>query len=171
MRSTSKSSPLALLCAFVLGACTTVALQSSANDTDVDAPADPGDAPDGAAAGTGAATVVALDAAPRATAPNGKATIAHLARGENAYVGLLRMDAGGAVPVHRDTTEEFIHVLSGGGTITIDGQAHEVAAGATIYMPADAEVSYQNGAEEMVALQVFAGPEPAAKYDAWTSVE
>ena len=165
--STSKSSPIALLCAFVLGACTTVALQSSANDADVDTPPEAADA----TATQATATVVAFADAPRATAPNGKATITHLARGQNAYIGHLRMDGGGAVPVHRDATEEFIHILSGGGTITIDGQAHEVGAGATIYMRADAEVSYQNGPEEMVALQVFAGPEPAAKYDAWTPAE
>lgn len=81
---------------------------------------------------------------------------------------MLRMDPGAAVPVHRDATEEYIHVLAGEGTIVIDGMATGVAAGSTIYMPANAEVSYQNGDAQMVALQVFAGPQPASKYDAWT---
>jgi quercetin dioxygenase-like cupin family protein len=152
----------------LLGACTSVALQSSAAtdkptaDTDADA-----DAETPAAA---KATVVALDDAPSATAPNGKATITHLALGQNAYLGRLRMEAGGAVPVHHDSTEEYIHVLEGAGTMTIDGTAYEIGPGATIYMPANAEVSYQNGDQEMVALQVFAGPEPAAKYEAWTTL-
>ena len=60
-------------------------------------------------------------------------------------------------------------MISGGGTMTIDGDEYEIGPGTTIYMPANAEVSYQNGDEEMIALQVFAGPEPASKYDAWTA--
>jgi quercetin dioxygenase-like cupin family protein len=161
-----------MLAMFVLGACTTVAVQSSASrDADTSSPAapstgqpaPPSDQPDQPAP----PTVIPLAEAPRATAPSGKATITHLARGQNAYLGLLRMDAGAAVPVHRDPTEEYIHVLEGGGTMMIDGQSHAVTAGTTIYMPADAEVSFQNGEQEMVAVQVFAGPEPSAKYDAW----
>ena len=156
------------LAAFVLGACATVAVQSSATAPAADEPA----APEELATPTGdsPATVTPLDAAPKATAPSGKATITHLARGQNAYLGRLRMDAGAAVPVHRDPSEEFIHVLEGGGTMTIDGQTHEIGPGTTIYMPANAEVSFQNGDAELVALQVFAGPEPAAKYEAWTSL-
>lgn len=172
MRPTSKSSPLALIAMFALGACTTVALQSSASNA-ADEASD--DAPDASEApppsADVAASVVALDEAKQATAPSGKATITHLARGHNAYLGRLRMDAGGAVPAHRDPTEEYIHILSGAGTITIDGQAYEVGPGATIFMPANAEVSYQNGDEEMVALQIFAGPEPASKYEGWTAVD
>ncbi len=100
-------------------------------------------------------------------APSKKATIAHLARGENAYVGKLEMQGGGAVPEHRDATEEYIYVLSGSGTVNIDGTAYDTGPGSTIYMPANALVSFENGPEDLVAIQVFAGPEPAAKYDAW----
>ncbi|PRQ00583.1 hypothetical protein ENSA7_60780 [Enhygromyxa salina] len=145
-----------------------MALQSSAATDAPDADADPKDPAQPSAA---KATVVALALAPSFTAPNGKATVAHLALGQNAYLGRLRMDAGAAVPVHRDPTEEYIHVLEGTGTMTIDGETHAIAPGTTIYMPANAEVSYQNGDQEMVALQVFAGPEPVAKYQAWTPAE
>ena len=79
----------------------------------------------------------------------------------------MRMEPGAAVPVHRDGTEEYIHVLEGGGKMTIDGHSYEITAGTTIFMPANAEVSFENGDAEMIALQVFAGPEPAKKYDAW----
>lgn len=166
------ASPAALFFAFALGACSTVALQSSAA-TEAEAQAEAGEASAEADAGAdeapaSAATVVALDAAPKSTAPNGKGRITVLARGQNAFLGKLEMDAGGAVPAHRDATEEYIHVLEGGGTMTIDGQTYEVSAGTTIYMPANAEVSYQNGDQNMVAIQVFAGPEPAKKYEAWT---
>lgn len=164
----SPSSPAALVLTFLLGACTSVALQSSAatdspppedQDQDHASPAEPSQAKP---------TVVPLATAPTATAPNDKATITHLALGQNAYLGRLRMDAGAAVPVHRDPTEEYIHVLEGAGTMTIDGETYEITPGTTIYMPANAEVSYQNGDQEMLALQVFAGPEPATKYQAWT---
>lgn len=151
-----------MLAMFVLGACTTVAVQSSASrdpsGADELPPAD---------VQTSAATVVPLAEAPRALAPNGKATITHLARGQNAYLGMLTMEPGGAVPIHRDPTEEYIHVLEGGGTMTIDGRSYELTVGTTIYMPADAEVSFQNGPAPMRAIQVFAGPAPAAKYDSW----
>ena len=76
--------------------------------------------------------------------------------------------ANAGVPSHRDSTEEYIHVLEGSGTMTLDGQAFKVNAGTTVYMPANAEVSFQNDDAEMVAIQVFAGPEPADKYATWT---
>jgi hypothetical protein len=34
-------------------------------------------------------------------------------------------------------------------------------------MPANAEVHYTNGPDRLEAIQVFAGPEPATKYDGW----
>lgn len=92
-----------------------------------------------------------------------------LARGEQAFLARLEMPAGGSVPLHRDATEEYIHVLEGGGTITVDGVDHEVGPGDTVYMAANAEVTFQGADAPLVALQVFAGPEPAAKYGRWTS--
>jgi quercetin dioxygenase-like cupin family protein len=157
------TSPAALLSTFLLGACTTVALQTAAAP-DV---ADSEPAPSTAEPLT--PTVIALADARSATAPHGKATITHLALGHNAYLGRMRMAPGAAVPVHRDATEEYIHVLEGGGVMTIDGRTYEVGPGTTIFMPANAEVSFQNGEAEMLALQVFAGPEPAKKYDGWVA--
>lgn len=101
--------------------------------------------------------------------PPGKddVTVTILARGDQAFLARLEMPAGGKVPLHRDATEEYIHVLEGGGTITVDGTAHEIAAGDTVYMPANAEVTFQGGDAPLVAIQVFAGPGPAAKYGGW----
>lgn len=115
-----------------------------------------------------APSVVAVDDAEVREPPSKKASITTLARGEEAFVGKLTLAPGGAVPQHRDPTEEYIHVLSGSGVITIDGVEHPLSAGHTVYMPANAEVSYANGDEELVAIQVFAGPESADKYAAWT---
>ena len=50
----------------------------------------------------------------------------------------------------------------------IDDEMYQVTAGTTIYMPANAKVRSENGDKELVALQVFAGPEPSQKYDGWS---
>jgi quercetin dioxygenase-like cupin family protein len=144
-----------LALAFVLGACATAAVQHAVP----------------AAQAALAPTVVAFADAPAAENPPKTARVHHLARGANAYVGLLEMAPGAAVPTHRDATEEYIYVLEGEGRMSIDGQTYAVTAGTTIFMPADAEVSFQNGDRPLRGLQVFAGPGPAAKYDAWTPVE
>jgi quercetin dioxygenase-like cupin family protein len=120
---------------------------------------------------TSAAEVRGAADAPVRVAPNGQARVTILAQGGNAFVARLEMEPEAAVPEHQDATEEYIHVLEGGGTMVIDGVEHEVVAGATVFMPANATVSFQNGPTRMVALQVFAGPAPAAKYDRWTAAE
>jgi quercetin dioxygenase-like cupin family protein len=139
-----------LFVAFVLGACTTAATQSIASTQEPNA-----------------GEVVLIAEAERREAPNGKAWVTILARGNNAFLGKLEMEPGAEVPEHRDPTEEFIHVLEGSGKMIIDGKEHAVAAGTTIFMPPNALVTYLNGPERLVALQVFAGPDPATKYDSW----
>ena len=103
-------------------------------------------------------------------APSNKANVRVLAHGSNAFIGHLRMDPGASVPEHRDVSEEYIYVLQGSGTITIDGKDHQLAPGMTVFMPSNAKVGYKNGPKEMVAIQVFAGTESAKKYDAWKQV-
>lgn len=163
-----RSSVLPLAVAFVLGACSAtigagaVSSSSAAPTAPVDVVESPPPAPRISPPITRAAE------AERRVAPNGKARVTILARGHEAFVARLEMDPGAAVPEHRDATEEYIHVLEGSGTITIDDREHPLAAGDTVYMPADAKVSFRNGDAPLQGLQVFAGPEPAAKYDAWT---
>lgn len=105
---------------------------------------------------------------PRA-APNGQARVWPLAAGDNAWVGRLELAPGAVVPPHRDPTEETIVVLSGTGSLVMDGQTHALSPGSAVHMPAGAEVSFTNGPDTLIALQVFAGPEPATKYEGWTS--
>ena len=113
------------------------------------------------------ATVVTLDAAPTRAVPSGKASIKTLALGKNAFIGQLWLAPGGKVPLHRDATEEYIYIVSGQGQITIDGTTSKVGPGTTVYMPANAEVTFQNGDQPLVAIQVFAGPASAKKYEKW----
>jgi len=118
---------------------------------------------------TTAGHVIAADAAPLKTAPHGKASVRLLSEGaQSAFVGLLTIDPGVTIPVHRDESEEFIYMLEGGGTISIDGVASTVSPGDFVFMPAGAEVTFSStDAGSSTALQIFAPPESAAKYDSW----
>jgi quercetin dioxygenase-like cupin family protein len=161
-----RSRHLPLLAAFVLGACAATAVQSPGATPPKPAATEAATAPTPTPSVWSPVTPAAR--AERRVSPNGKARVIILARGLEAFVARLEMDPGAAVPEHRDATEEYIHVLEGSGTITIDDVTYPLAMGDTVYMPADAKVSFQNGDAPLVGLQVFAGPEPAAKYDAWT---
>ena len=112
-------------------------------------------------------TVVQTDAAELRAAGNGQATLRTLAQGNKAFVARLELAPGALVPEHRDESEEYIVVLSGGGTLTFEGKPYVIEAGSAVFMPAGAQVSFVNGAEPLVALQVFAGPASAAKYETW----
>ncbi|MCB9568918.1 MAG: cupin domain-containing protein [Myxococcales bacterium] len=155
----------AIVIAFLLGACASAAVTSVASEA-TPLPAD-ADAKESAAA-SAPRLVVAAGEAERRRAPNGKGEVFIYARGENAFLARLELDAGGAVPEHRDATEEYLYILEGSGDLVIDGKAYAISPGSAVYMPANALVSFQNGDARLVAVQVFAGPEPAAKYDAWT---
>jgi quercetin dioxygenase-like cupin family protein len=113
------------------------------------------------------ATIVSLDNAVTRSVPSGKASIKILAEGQKAFVGQLSLAAGAKVPLHRDPTEEYLYIVSGQGLISIDGQTTKVVSGMTVYMPANALVTFQNGDKPLVALQVFAGPASAKKYEKW----
>lgn len=160
--------PLTLLIAFVLGACTGTAAYTAAVPTPGAAPTTrPGIPPASASVHP---TVITLAEAEHRQVGGGKADVRFLAHGKAAWLGKLEMAAGGKVPLHRDATEEYIHVLSGGGVIQIDGKATPIGPGSTVFMPANAEVTYQNGEKRLVAIQVFAGPAPAQKYNRWQQV-
>ncbi|MFT5682997.1 MAG: quercetin dioxygenase-like cupin family protein [Myxococcota bacterium] len=113
--------------------------------------------------------VVSVDAAPLKTAPHGKASIRVLSgEAESAFVGMLSIDAGVTIPVHRDASEEFIYMIEGGGVIRIDGVESPVGPGDFVFMPANSEVTFAaSDAGPSRALQVFAPTESAAKYDGW----
>lgn len=113
------------------------------------------------------ATVVTLSQVPSSTAPHGKASVQRLAEGQHAFVGRLVLEPNVAIPLHRDASEETIHVVEGTGTLTIDGKSFAIGPGATAFMPAMAEVRFENGPDRLVALQVFAGGDSQRKYDGW----
>jgi len=148
-----ETSKLAL--AFLLGALTTLTWNTQAHTGH-----------EHAAVGT----VTQVGKAAKRAVPSGKASIEILARGKNAFLGRLEMAANGKVPEHRDATEEYIHVLEGTGTLYMEDEPHALSPGSTVYMPSGAKVRFENGPKPLVALQVFAGPEPSAKYESWKVV-
>ena len=102
------------------------------------------------------------------TKTKGKAKVAKLVQGNNAYLGLIELAPGASVPLHRDVTEEYLYLLNGSGVITIDGDSYEIETGSTVCMQQNSEVSYENSnAETSRFIQIFAGPEPASKYENW----
>jgi quercetin dioxygenase-like cupin family protein len=117
-----------------------------------------------------APVVLHRDGAPILRNAPGTATVVALARGEGAFLGVLTLEPGARVPEHRDQTEEYLYVLRGGGQITIDGVVAELRSGVAVLMPAGAAVSYVNGPEVTEVVQVFAGPSPADKYEAWAPI-
>jgi len=106
-------------------------------------------------------------------APSGKATIHRIAGKEegaqNAFFGVLEIQPGAKVPLHRDATEEYLYLVTGEGKLTIDGKSTAIEAGFGVFMPANAEVTFEaTGTEVIRAVQFFAGQGPEAKYDKWT---
>lgn len=161
-------SRIAIIMSFLLGACASAAATSVASESPAEvAPKSPAET---AVGDGGARLVVAEGEAEHRQAPSGKADVFVLARGSNAFVARLELAANGAVPEHRDATEEYLYILEGGGELMIDDRPYTIAPGSAVYMPANAKVSYQNGDARLVAVQVFAGPEPAAKYEGWAPI-
>ena len=118
---------------------------------------------------TSSGHVVSADAAPLKTAPHGKASVRLLSEGaQSAFVGMLHIEPGVTIPMHRDESEEFVYLLEGGGTISIDGVVSTVQPGDFVFMPAGSEVTFSaTDASSSKALQIFAPPQSAAKYDSW----
>lgn len=74
--------------------------------------------------------------------------------------------AGTAVPTHiHESSTEVIFIIEGGGTMTVDGVAREVARWDAIQVPPGVEHSFVAGAETVKAIQLYtpAGPEQRFK--------
>jgi mannose-6-phosphate isomerase-like protein (cupin superfamily) len=64
----------------------------------------------------------------------------------------------GFLAAHKHTQAELYYILSGRGTVEIEGAKHEVNLGMTVFIPGDAEhVVYNHGDEDFRWLYVFPG--------------
>ncbi len=71
-------------------------------------------------------------------------------------LGVAQIPAGGILAAHRHLPAEFYFVLSGSGVVTIDGVAHSVACGSSVYIPGNAEHSFAAGHEGVSFAYGFA---------------
>ena len=98
---------------------------------------------------------------------DGASRVLKLAEGKNAFFAIVMMEEAAAVPFHRNESEEYLLIMDGGGTLTMDGKSYTLTEGSVVYIREGAEVAYLNGHRETFAIQVFAGPRGARLYDTW----
>jgi mannose-6-phosphate isomerase-like protein (cupin superfamily) len=71
--------------------------------------------------------------------------------------GVTHLEAGGWLGHHRHAPSEIYYVLSGEGTVTIDGAEHAVGAGTAAYIPSNSEHGIRNsGGSPLRFFYVFA---------------
>ncbi|RDV38752.1 cupin domain-containing protein [Bradymonadaceae bacterium TMQ3] len=93
--------------------------------------------------------------------------VANLLRGEQAYMGRWALAPNAQTSPRSAAAETYLYVLEGSGVAMIAGQSYIVGPHMAVYVPAGAELSFTNGAERLVAVQVYAPGEEAARYQEW----
>lgn len=111
--------------------------------------------------------VVHTNRAPQKVGEDGQLRAIMLTQGQNAYMGKLVIEPNAQVPERRHGAEEYLYVIEGSSVISINGQSYILGPRMAVYIPADASVSYVNGNERFLAVQVYAGPGPAEAYNTW----
>ncbi len=72
-------------------------------------------------------------------------------------MGVVRLRKGESLEPHRHAQPETYFTLSGRGTVTIEGIAHEVTAGRMLFIPGNATHQINNiHAEDLMILYAFA---------------
>lgn len=78
-------------------------------------------------------------------------------------VGLYGLKAGETDPQSPHTEDEIYYIVSGIGTIEIDGEHREVSAGAVIYVEEHVPHSFHTITEDLSIIVVFAPPRHSQK--------
>jgi len=112
-------------------------------------------------------TVVREGLAPTRQAPEGNVQATLYAEGENAFLGKLRVRGGETIPEHRDESEEYLYVLKGEGTLTVDGTEYDLKPHTGVYLPSGSKVKFENGDRTFEAVQMLAPPNSANAYSDW----
>ena len=91
---------------------------------------------------------------------------------DSAYVGLLTVPAGVAIPAHSHENElEIIYVLEGSGTITYSGTSNTVEPGTLFYVPPKTEHSFKVADDQdFKGVQIWTPGGPQVKYYDWDPV-
>ncbi len=64
---------------------------------------------------------------------------------EGLTAGLAELEPGGWLGLHRHDPPEIYFLVEGRGVVTLAGKEHEVAAGAAVFIPGNAEHGIRNG--------------------------
>lgn len=67
---------------------------------------------------------------------------------ESMTAGVAELAKGGFLAPHRHPQAEIYYVLSGRGTVTVDGEELSVEAGSALFIPGGSEHAIRNDAEE-----------------------
>jgi len=73
-------------------------------------------------------------------------------------VGLYGLKAGETAPHSPHTEDEIYYIVSGAGTIEIDGEHREVSAGSVIYVEEHVPHRFHTITEDLSIIVVFAPP-------------
>lgn len=112
-------------------------------------------------------TVMAEGLAPTRVADNGNAQITLFGESDSGFMGKLRVKPGAKLPQHTDKSDEFLYVLKGTGTLTVDSKTYDLSPNTAVYIPGGSKVSFENGGRVFEAVQFFSPPDSANKYSKW----
>jgi len=71
--------------------------------------------------------------------------------------GVAELEAGGWLGLHRHEPSEVYYVLSGEGTVSVDGRQHQVQPGCAVHIPGGSEHGIRNtGSDRLRFFYVFA---------------
>ncbi|VAX36942.1 hypothetical protein MNBD_PLANCTO03-2060 [hydrothermal vent metagenome] len=59
----------------------------------------------------------------------------------------IRVEGGGYTPRHVHDYEHEVFVISGAGTVLLEGKEHPIGAGDVVFVPADEEHQFKAGSE------------------------
>ncbi len=100
-------------------------------------------------------------------ADSGEVRVTSLKEGKWAHLGEFSLQPGAQYAPATRTEEEYLYVLRGSAVLAVGEQRYLVGPRMGVYLPGGAEVTWSNGPEELVAVQLFAGPSPGGVHDDW----
>ncbi|MDQ6596283.1 cupin domain-containing protein [Bacillus salipaludis] len=78
---------------------------------------------------------------------------------------VLNFLPGQELPVHKHPgTEVYLYVITGAGTLVIDGEETDVTKADLIHVSSDEEMSFENNGNETVSLHVVLSKFPSDQY-------
>ncbi|WP_158542508.1 cupin domain-containing protein [Lujinxingia litoralis] len=113
------------------------------------------------------AQVINARRAPERVGDEGQVRVAPLLQGAQAYMGRWVLAPNAQTEARTTEAEEYLYILEGSGVAVINGQSYIIGPEMAVFVPAGAEIRVTNGAERLVAVQVFAPADEAARFEEW----